>query len=454
MLKRIGAVILAIVLITGSLSAAMAAGYDNLWDKLINQIVMGSALELEFSFASTPNSLLSQLGLSLNGSSGTATYVHDQKNHNLYELKGALGKNEAAVKSFTLNGDDSAHVLTASWLDKPLRLSREMLTQLLTTDRDETKIVEALFAAEDEKWADKVAKAGDSYRLELETWLAQYAQISDVVDGSMTIRYTIPAEALKTEIKTLFDALMKDSAMLKLLAEKLPPEMAERYLDTRWASQYAGILETMPLEGELVITRVQNVMGEVESTHLSLPIPSALAEWGHTLTYQVDELNWHVGLMGEENTFIFTWNKQAQADTAAGQLMVEVKDHFKVKVGFDCSWSTKEWVDEKEREHESLMIQMNLTDLHQNEEGYLAFEPIKLTYEDELRSKNTNVSATYIKKGLVTLAMGNETDTLNFIGQSASPWKVNPNNSQDGQNIETVEDLVAKGLGCLISFFQ
>lgn len=424
MFKRLTALALVGLLLAGSMAApASAAGYDSLWEKISRQVSSGSGFKGEFALETQGSSLLAAQGLSLSGLQGKVAYVHDQADHSVYQLSLEFSREEKPLGSLFFFGGGESHALSGSLLPTPVKLPVGALKTLLEGERQERSWIPALAAlaaCEDEEWLSELAEKGESYRLQMEMWMAEYAQVSEtVVDGVMTITYAIPAEAVKGEIQTLFAQLMEDEDMLALLGQLLTQEQIQRYLDPQWAAQYLTLLENIQLSGEVIIQRGQSVKGEPASTSVSLPLPGTLATLGDRLNLTMGSGHWEVSVQKGEDALSILWN--TQIDRRTGRLNIK-KGEVQAAAAFEFSFQERQWRSgEEDKDYESRRWTLTLTNSKAGEADYLAFEPLTLTYEDTFKSGTANLSPTYVEAKL-TAAYGQGIDTLVFTGKSAAPW--------------------------------
>jgi len=426
--------------------------YDDLWGKFDLQIKGGSGFKATVTGDTQGASLLSSLGMSLSGVTGEVTLIRDQRKPEVYQGILQMSRGETVLTDAMLFGDKEYAALQADFLENSIKLPLASATDLILSKEKDYGWAQMLMAwatCEDEIWLAQMETAGEAYRLDFEMWLAKYAQVNaDAADGAMSISYVIPAEDLKAEMQRLLAQLMGDEDMLAVLKQLVTEEQAYRYLNPQWASQYLNILEGIVLEGQVEVTHTQSMKGELLSTRVVLPVPAHLEGEFATFTMEADDDHWYFALEGK-NVLSLRWDKQGEGSqsTASGALMVSL-DSFKAQAEFAFTQERKEWVDEEGNDHLTNRWSLAVSNGNPEEEGYLAFEPLVLDYEDALRSGPDRRNATYLDMK-ISLKQGEGVDTLSLTGRTTGKWDLISTNLDSAQDLtdkkpEEVLDLLVK----------
>lgn len=429
--------------------------YEDLWGKFDLQVESGSGFKATLTGESQGESLLSGLDMSLNGLSGEVSLIRDQKTPEVFQFVLNLAKAGTPLDQVMVFGDDKAAAISADFLKETVKLPLADLKDLVQPANKDYEWINILYnwaTCEDEIWLAQLATAGESYLLDLEMWLANYAQVSsDVVDGAMTISYVIPAADLKAEMQRLLVQLMSDEDMLAVLGQLLTADQAYRYLNPQWTSQYASILSGITLEGQVEVVHTQSMKGELLSTRVVMPIPAHLGLNYETFTVESDEDHWYFGLTGQESLSL-RWDKQTEGNlsNASGLLSVNTSD-LKVEAEFAFKHEKKTWKDEENYENLTNQWTLTASNPKAGETEYLAFEPLTLTYADTLRSGPDRRNSTHVDMK-ATLVSGEGTDTLHLTGKTSSPWAMSKMDLEaaasiiemdEGQQLELVASLLS-----------
>ena len=135
------------------------------------------------------------------------------------------------------------------------------------------RVVAAIETAPQE-WRERASGYLSPYQLKLDIWMNGYASSSaGLVDNVpyAEFRYSIPAQALKAEIKQLMVDFYADNQLLALLRELLTAEEAAAYLQPSAQSQLFSMIDSLRLEGSVEITRRYDGKGNALLDQITLP---------------------------------------------------------------------------------------------------------------------------------------------------------------------------------------
>ena len=115
------------------------------------------------------------------------------------------------------------------------------------------------------------------FTTKIDFWLEGFrsgVQMETLEDGSsvMEIEYTLPAAAVKAQLKQLLIDLMNDETLLSGLRALMPAEQAALYLDPALQPYYFYAVDGLPLEGELQIHRVLSFLGDTVELAVTMPL--------------------------------------------------------------------------------------------------------------------------------------------------------------------------------------
>lgn len=127
---------------------------------------------------------------------------------------------------------------------------------------------------------DALDKAIEPYTTRIDVWMEGYrgdTVLSKLPDGesAMQVDYTVPAAAIKAQMKQLVLDLLADGELLMLLYETYGEDAARLYFNPVLQNWYFGVIEALPLEGDLTLSRTVSLRGDVLETHLVLPMADA-----------------------------------------------------------------------------------------------------------------------------------------------------------------------------------
>lgn len=152
-----------------------------------------------------------------------------------------------------------------------------------------------------DEWDTKWLPVLNKYLLQVDLWLVGYGDSSFMTSdtGSLTMSgtYTIPAEHLKREAKYLIGQMLYDVELQNLLLPYVTLEQRITYLNPSLLYYYEACIDTLPLEGDVVLSREMSAMGDIVSTSVSLPIPALPEELTAPVNQAASEL---LGLSDQE----------------------------------------------------------------------------------------------------------------------------------------------------------
>ena len=193
-------------------------------------------------------------------------------------------------------------------------------------------VIDMLMPSGDASDASSLADAAAPYFTKLELWMQGFAAPpaleKDANDNSvMKVAYSIPATALKAEIKQLLVDLLADEKLLPLLWEKMTKEQADLYVNPALQGFYFQAVDALPLEGIVSMNRSVTTAGQHIETSISFPMSSSGSSLKN-VTYVVktadggDVVNIKLDMLDGSLEFSMQAAVQAQADTSSYQGLI------------------------------------------------------------------------------------------------------------------------------------
>jgi hypothetical protein len=90
----------------------------------------------------------------------------------------------------------------------------------------------------------------------------------------MAVTYRIPVDELKTEAKYMIGQMMYDNDLQNLLLPYVTMEQRMTYLNPNLVYFYEACIDSLPLQGDIVLSRTMSAQGEIVSAQVALPIPA------------------------------------------------------------------------------------------------------------------------------------------------------------------------------------
>lgn len=434
MMKRFLCLMACLALVMCSVSAWAEEDYS-LTEKLQRQIEFGNGVKGAMIISADGESDWAKMLSALNGTEIQIRGIKDQNSDRfqvyLYAVDG-----EEQVALTRLYGSEQALYLSSVLLPE-LVLSYPIPDDMLGSLLPETENVSwysaavALMSLPETSRNATFLPVLEPYYAALELWLADYAAEPKVNQQSggdtvMTVRYEIPAEDVKAQLKALVQMALQDEAMTSALGALMTDEQKFTYLTPGLMYYYEAAIDAMALEGSIVLERDLSTMGESVSTAVQLPMP--LSTGWQTLELEQSAEGMNVSLLGETGSISLVMEKAtttALSGAYSGVVRVTpgTDDAQAVAVAFDLSRVTSHSVDDDTREHDVCTWKLSLQpdDAVQGEEGYLTFEPITLEAMTHIHSKSAKRNATTLE---VTFRYAQGADSFALAGsvKTASPW--------------------------------
>lgn len=183
---------------------------------------------------------------------------------------------DAATVCLLLPGTDG------QWLSAPKDWQWSRLASLQFNDGDVPPlwnlVLEVLAAPK--TWQEQAASSAEKYQAELGVWVNGFAASSSGTDENgvlySELRCTVPAEALKDEMKLLLGQVFADEGLLSLLRRVALPEEAV-YLTPAALPYFTAWVESMALAGNVEIVRRYDAAAQPLLDSVRLPFAAGQA---------------------------------------------------------------------------------------------------------------------------------------------------------------------------------
>jgi len=310
------------------------------------------------------------------------------------------------------NGEDALGLTQLYGDDKAVYLHSELMPDMLlslTTDGDvldrvsgnQQGMTPTLYSAmlnimnvPETTWEGKWQPALDAYETAIELWLESYASAPSVkrdAEGGATVlvRYDIPAEAVKAQIKALWGNILVDETLQPLLRGQMNQEQQDIYFNEHVKYYFDQIIDSLSLEGNIVLEREMTAKGEALRTDMSFPLDY---EGWTSLTVKQLEKTTEVVLTGEGKSLEVELEETAATSGSVGYKgklrYVPGQEKESLGVGFTLVEVKSSSADEDTRSHNvtnwTLKVQ---PDEACSGQGWKAVEPMELTTRVHIHSK-------------------------------------------------------------------
>lgn len=441
-------------------STALAVEYT-MPEKMRRQIDSGSGLKGAVTLAVAGGSEWLDLLLPFTGANLQVRYIttDGQFQAQIYALD-----DQDQQRALTQAYGDAEHLYLRSALLPDTVLSMPLGSALMDTilggegsNPTIYSAVQALFSMPSEGWESEWLPALEPYENALELWLTDYAaqpSIHRTENGSssMTLRYDIPADALKAAIKATMNQALKDHTLMTLLDAVLSPEQQAVYANPDLGYFYDAVIDALPLEGSLTLERTLSTLGDMLSTTLTMPLPDNDRDWS-TLTYEFTPRESSLTLTGAFQTVTLVIRETASMSDRTvwnGALRYLPVEGTPIAASYSLSKQFSTSTDDDNRTHEQtqwqLRINPDLSHLAEDDPtraDYPDFEEISITLNAHYSSKSqyndpTTLEATFSAE-LPSLTLD---AAMTF--KTSSPWVLSdlPTNATTDQILELTPERI------------
>ncbi len=436
LIRRLMCLMLSIAVCAVGMGAAFETEEYTLPEKLQRQIEFGNGVKGAAVLSVEGESTLAQLLAPL---SGTEIQIRAIQSEGQYQLQFYTLDGERQVGLTQLYGNDSSLYLRSALLPNLILtcpVGADWLNSLLGRAEDANPLWQTaalkLFSIPESIWDEAWAPLLQPYLTDVELWLNGFAaepQVLERPDGSkvMAVRYVIPVQLIKEQVKALLSRLFSDEALLALLTAQLAADQQTAYLTPGLLYYYEAAIDLLPLEGNIVLERDLSTMGETLATEMSFPLPQNNAGWT-MLTINQEGDNTKLTLDGQRQDIALEMKRAYTSDTAAtyqGTLLVVPEEVSAEALGVDFELTRlfTQTVDADTRAHDRTTWELSLapaTDMDRSR-TLTAFEPIKAELTTHFHSKNAKRNATTLEVSL-SYRQGGESLSLKGSIVTSSPW--------------------------------
>ena len=200
----------------------------------------------------------------------------------------------------------------------------------------------------DEGWKERAGQCLTPYETMISVWMGDYAGATMGREGDVLyseLSCTIPAQAVKEQIKVMLHAFYTDTDTLALLAELLEGTGGEIYLNPAMESIFCMLVDSAKLTGDVQVVRRFDSQGALLQDSISLPLNDVElscfpgVKWQKiTLDMAGGDLTFSLQGAGQEQVQ-FAWNQQDE-NNFSGQFVLELPDEEgkMTHEGYAFSW--------------------------------------------------------------------------------------------------------------------
>lgn len=207
-----------------------------------------------------------------------------------------------------------------------------------------------LLETADEEWQTRAQVQLGYYQTLLSVWMNDYAgaamgRADDVLYSELSC--TIPADAVKEQVKNMLHTFYQDTQTLQLLGEVLNGTGGEIYLNPAMESVFAALVDSTVLTGDLQVLRRFDSHGALLLDSISLPLSDVElpvfpgVKWQRVSLEMSGQGDFSFSLLGaKEEKVHFSLNKQEEGK-ASGQAVMDMpgEDGVMQHTGYAYEWN-------------------------------------------------------------------------------------------------------------------
>lgn len=403
-MKKLICLLLSVMLLMTAASASAAVEYS-LWEKWQRQVAFGNGIKGTLTVDVAGEAEWVKLLAPLDGVPLQIRAIHDGDafQYRLYAEKG-----EELLGLTQLYGDGQAIYLKSDLLpDTLLSLTTggDVMNRIAGVQEGENPSLYSamtnILNVPQTTWEGKWLPALSAYEEAIELWLESYASAPSVKradDGSATVlvRYDIPQEALKAQVKALWGNVLADAVLLPLLQGQMNQAQQDAYLNPNLKYYYDQVIDALALDGNIVLEREMTAKGESVRTEMTFPLD--VDGWTQLKVKQIDKTT-GFDLQGKDKQIVLEATETASNEgSAAYQGRIRIIPEDKAKKAFAAAFTLVEVksssTDEDTRSHDISNWTVSMQpDEEFSGEGWEEFAPVEATARVHLSSKKLQSNA-------------------------------------------------------------
>lgn len=445
-MKRFLGLLLALTLLLGTACASVEV---TLPEKMLKQIDMGGGVKGTITLSASGSASWLDWLAPLSGTGLQLRYIRamqaDPFQARLYVLDEQ--ENERAVTKLYGDAQDlylSSELLPETLLTMPLA-GASGNPSIYSVLRSFLDIPSAML--EDDTDAKGWPAAIAPYERSLNAWLEAHAATPTVFQGEdgstrLLTGYELPAQDIKAQMKAMLAILMQDALMQEKLGELMTAEQRALYLNPELMYYYEYIIDALPLEKPILMTRELTAMGAVANSSLTLPLLANEGGWTELVLGQSGD-DTSIALKGEKQNLSLVVNRRvANAENTfwTGTLRYLPAEGEKLALAFELRRHHTLTEDAERRSHDKTLWELSATvEQPAGETGYMTLPPVAVTLSTYFHSKHLNQNPTTLELTLNALLPGVALDIAATLKTSSS-WNMETLPTNGAQSVTTLTE--------------
>lgn len=294
-------------------------------------------------------------------------------------------------------------------------------------------------------WEGKWLPALEAYSNAIELWMENYASTPSVLraeDGSATVlvRYDIPADGLKSQIKALWANVLQDETLLPLLTGQLNQAQQEAYLNTNLQYYYDQVIDGLSLTDNIVLEREMTAKGDALRTVMTFPLSQ---DGWQNLTISQNGKTTSIQVTGTDREFALEWTEMLETGSSTAyqgrvRYVPADKSRKAIAAAFSLVRTQTSSVDEDTRSHDMTTWTVKIQpDEAYTGEGWEDIQPAEVDLHLHLHSKSQQSSPVTVAVD-VTIKLADAEIAVDLDLMTRSKWVMDDLPTEGATDVTTI----------------
>lgn len=449
-MKKLLCLVLSLMLILSSVSAYASIEYT-LLEKWQRQVDFGNGIKGSLTLDVSGEAEWAKLLAPISGIPMEIRAIHDDP---VFQYRIYASKGEELLGLTQLYGDDKAIYLKSDLMPETLLTlptGGDVMNRLAKVQEGQFPSLYSammnILNVPQTSWEGKWMPALSAYESAIEIWLENYASAPSVMrdengNATVLVRYDIPADAVKNQIKALWGNVLEDTTLLPLLTVQMNQAQQDAYLNPHLKYYYDQVVDGLALQGNVILEREMTAKGDPVRTDMLFPLDHD--GWTQLKISQLDKTT-SIDVQGKDQQFVL---EISEAATVAGSKSYQGrvryipadKEQKAVAASFTLVDIKSASKDADGRAHDVNNWMVNVQpDAEFSGEGWENIEPFEVAIRVHMHSKSHQTNPVTIETE-VTLKLKDAEITAALKLITRSKWVLDELPTEGAQDISAMDE--------------
>lgn len=236
--------------------------------------------------------------------------------------------------------------------------------------------------------------------------------------------------------------------MQEKLGALMTQEQRALYLNPALLYYYEYLIDAMPLNQPMLLTRELTAMGAVVNSSLTIPLPPNAGGWTELLIGQSGNEKSYALKSEQCQTALVVSRRVANAENTfwTGTLRYIPAEGEKTLLSYELRRYRTTTEDAERRSYEKTLWELSAkAEQPDGETGYAQMDPISVTLQTVFSSKHLNQNPTTLEASL-SASLPGAVLTLNATLKTASAWDMQTLSTENARSVTALTEQEASGL--------